>query len=402
MRRWSAKQGRLLRLAEIPATYIACDGSVRSGKTLSIGYGFVRYTMRAFDEPTDFLLAAPTMTQVKDVMLAAVYQAAEDWRIPYEFYKSDRKYAEIGPHRYYGFSADSLNDQRRARGFTYGGAWLDESADIKEEFVDMVDGRCSLPDPKIVLSTNPKGPYHYWKVRFIDTPSEDVLRIPFELADNPYGVESEYIERLKRNLQGAALRRDVYGEWVAESGLVYPLFKPSAPPDAVPVQYDLALDYAASSVTHAVLVAIYSGQRAHVVDEWRWDARVRAELTTDEQARRIRDWLKGIKPRRVYCDPAASHFRVALNRVGLTAQPAVNDVLDGIYAVQLWLADGRLGISPYCRETVREMAGYSWDEKPTEHGEDKPLKESDHAPDAVRYWVCSVAKRTTLQRGTYE
>lgn len=401
-RRFGAKQGTMLKLADMSETYIVNDGSVRSGKSLAIAYGFTRFTITNFDDPTNFLLAAPTITQVRDPMLAGIYQACDDWRIPYEPYRSDRKYAMVGPHKLYGFSADSTNDHRRVRGLTFGGAWIDEAADVKEEFIDMVDGRCSLPNPKIVTSTNPKGPFHWYKRRFIDHPSEDVLRTAWQLSDNPYGIDTEYIDRLKRNLQGAALRRDVYGEWVAESGLVYPYFKPSEPPDGEPLVHDLALDFASSSVTHAVLAGIYNNSQMHVIDEWRWDGRERVELTPDEQAARIRDWLGVINPRRVFCDPAASHMRVALRRVGLGARPAVNDVLKGIYAVQQWLAEGRFGISPSCRATVREMTGYSWNEKATEHGEDDPLKENDHAPDAVRYLVYSTQMFPRLQRSTYE
>ena len=403
MRRWGWKQGLNLHMHKMPELFLFEDGSVRSGKTLSIGYGFTRWMVSCFDGPTNFLLAAPTLTQVREVMFEAMYEACDFWGIPYVPYRSDRKHAQVGPFKVYGFSADSKNDQRRVRGLTLGGAWLDEASDIQEEFLDTVVERCSLGERKIVISTNPKGPYHWLKLRFIDQRSEDVKRIAWRLEDNPYGVDAEYIETLKRTLQGATLRRDVYGEWTAESGLVYPNFTPNAPPLGEPAEYHLAMDFASSSVSHALLVGVWPGGRqAWVVDEWRWDGRVRGELTPDEQARRIRVWLDGVQPKRVFVDPAASHMRVALSRVGLAAVAAENEVLAGIYAVQAWLAEERLGVSPRCVETVRELGGYAWDPKAMETGEDKPVKANDHACDALRYWVYSMQKRSRVVRGFYE
>ena len=255
--------------------------------------------------------------------------------MPFERYRSDRKYAMVGPFKVYGFSADDANDQRRVRGMTLGGAWIDEGRRHQRGVPRYGHRRCSLPQQRIVLSTNPKGPYHWLKLRFIDRASEDVKRIAWQLADNPYGISKEYIAFLKRTLSGAALRRDVYGEWAGQSGLIYPMFAPEPPPDLPPSQYHVAIDFASSSVTHAVLVAVYSGHRAHVVAEWRHHGQQDGELTPDEQARRIRDWLKAYSfPARTYIDPAASHMRVALKRIGLRPIAAANDVIPGIYAVQ--------------------------------------------------------------------
>jgi len=42
------------------------------------------------------------------------------------------------------------------------------------------------------------------------------------------------------------------------------------------------------------------------------------------------------------------------------------------------------------------MSNYVWDTKAQERGEDKPVKESDHGPDALRY-VCRGVKRVWLR-----
>jgi phage terminase large subunit len=65
-------------------------------------------------------------------------------------------------------------------------------------------------------------------------------------------------------------------------------------------------------------------------------------------------------------------------------------VLDGIAAVQERLkvqADGlpRLTVDPSCLNTINEFESYVW--KPER---DEPVKENDHALDALRYGVIAL------------
>ena len=40
-----------------------------------------------------------------------------------------------------------------------------------------------------------------------------------------------------------------------------------------------------------------------------------------------------------------------------------------------------------------EFGSYIWDAKAAEHGEDKPVKEHDHALDAARYMAYTIIRR---------
>ncbi len=73
-------------------------------------------------------------------------------------------------------------------------------------------------------------------------------------------------------------------------------------------------------------------------------------------------------------------------------------VLDGITAVQGYLAiqgDGRprLTVDPSCVDTINEFESYVW--KPEK---DEPVKENDHAMDALRYAIYTYKVRGTFQR----
>ena len=72
---------------------------------------------------------------------------------------------------------------------------------------------------------------------------------------------------------------------------------------------------------------------------------------------------------------------------GLPARAAKGRVLDGIATVQGLLQvqlDGRprLTIDPSCVNTIAEFESYVWQD-----GRDAPVKQNDHAMDALRYFV---------------
>ena len=50
-----------------------------------------------------------------------------------------------------------------------------------------------------------------------------------------------------------------------------------------------------------------------------------------------------------------------------------------------------------CVNTIKEFASYIWDEKAAERGEDKPVKEHDHAMDSVRYFVYTILNNQTAR-----
>ena len=53
----------------------------------------------------------------------------------------------------------------------------------------------------------------------------------------------------------------------------------------------------------------------------------------------------------------------------------------------------KIKFSESCVNTRKEFASYIWDAKAAEHGEDKPVKQFDHAMDAVRYFCYTILAR---------
>ena len=70
--------------------------------------------------------------------------------------------------------------------------------------------------------------------------------------------------------------------------------------------------------------------------------------------------------------------------------PADNDVLDGIRRTATLIQRRKLLVNKSCTGLLGELGTYLWDEKSCKLGVDKPLKERDHGPDALRYFVNSL------------
>lgn len=94
-----------------------------------------------------------------------------------------------------------------------------------------------------------------------------------------------------------------------------------------------------------------------------------------------------------FIDPSAAGLAEEIKRriISLNYQilikPAENDVSLGIQRVQKCLSYGVLTISPFQEKLDWEFGLYEYDKKSIERGKEVPIKENDHACDAVRYLV---------------
>jgi phage terminase large subunit len=122
--------------------------------------------------------------------------------------------------------------------------------------------------------------------------------------------------------------------------------------------------------------------------EYYWDSDVtKRQKTSSEFAQDIKKFIEPYSVRSVYVDPSAAHFRLDLQRLGIHPVNADNDVNNGIAKVTSEMKDGKLFICEDCPNLIREIEGYVWHPKCKERGEDEPLKQNDHAVDALRYAI---------------
>ena len=99
----------------------------------------------------------------------------------------------------------------------------------------------------------------------------------------------------------------------------------------------------------------------------------------------------------VIVDPSAASFIAELSKRGYTVIKAENDVEDGIRLTATLLNTEKIVFGQSCKNTIQEFGSYIWDSKAAERGEDKPVKQHDHAMDAVRYFCYTILNNKTVR-----
>ena len=103
----------------------------------------------------------------------------------------------------------------------------------------------------------------------------------------------------------------------------------------------------------------------------------------------LKDYKKfteGIDVRKIIIDPSATSLINLFKQNKIPVKEADNAVIDGINLVLQWLDEERIHIvKENCPNLIKEFYEYIWDTKAQERGEDKPVKQNDHAMDSLRY-----------------
>jgi PBSX family phage terminase large subunit len=376
------------------------DGAIRSGKTTAMIASFLHFTQERF-AGRDFILAGRSIGVLKRNLINPMLRMLNAWGWPYEFNRSDYVLT-IGTNSYYLFGANNEKSQDVVQGMTAAGALLDEAALMPQSFVEQVLGRCSVDGAKVFMNCNPSGPYHYLKTDFIDRATKmGVLHLHFGMDDN-LTLSQEVKARYHRTFKGVFYQRFILGRWVQAEGVIYDMFGDSSIIDDLPGDLAsayhryIACDYGTKNPC-VYLDIRYSGVDALLVEEYYFDSAAERYQKTDQQY--VEDMERFIgtdEPRAIVLDPSAASFRVALRQRGHKVREADNDVLDGIRMVASMLALGRLKIHRRCVKTIAEVRAYVWDEKAAKRGAEQPLKEHDHAADALRYFCKTIVRDRDL------
>lgn len=309
--------------------------------------------------------------------------------------------------KFYIRGAGKDNDWKAIQGSTFGYWLADEITRHCENFVDMAMTRLSPPYAKAIWTTNPDGPQHFIKKRFID---DDKLYFKrkdgtslfkswtFYLDDNP-SLTRDYIDSLKLTYSGVFYKRYILSMWVMAEGTIYDFFD-----EAIHTKHShelpktnrhiLGIDYGTSNPTVFILMGInenpYADMKVWAEKEYYYDPEKWGRQKTDKEfSRDLGEFTRGTDIEEIFIDPSAASLKVQLSRdgFGTLMTDADNDVISGIRTQARMLKSGEYVVSKRCTKTILDYSGYAWDAKAQEVGEDKPLKTGnvDHTKDAERY-----------------
>lgn len=290
----------------------------------------------------------------------------------------------------YCLGADKANQMDRIRGSSIKYCYGDEIATWHEDVFTMLKSRLDKPYSKFDGTLNPESPNH-WIKKFLDSDA-DIYRQNYTIDDNPT-LDPVFVENLKREYAGTVFYdRYILGKWTMAEGLIYPMFGEDCMVDSIPQSgdYFISCDYGTLNPFSAGLWCVTDKQAVRV-KEFYYDGRNSLQQKTDEEYYSDIERLAGdLTIQSIIVDPSAASFIETIRRKGrFPVRKARNEVVDGIVTTARMLKNGKIKIHRDCKDSIREFGLYRWDEK---SGEDKPLKESDHAMDDIRYMAQTILR----------
>jgi PBSX family phage terminase large subunit len=293
----------------------------------------------------------------------------------------------------YALGAEKVTQVSKIRGASIKYCYGDEVADWSSEVFDLLKSRLDKDYSCFDGTYNPQYPGH-WLKKFLDS-GADIFSQTYTIDDNPF-LPAAFVENLKREYAGTVhYERYILGKWVLAEGLVYK-FGEENKADEVPEsgEYYISVDYGTMNPFSAGLWSL-NGTKAVRIREYYYGGRDSSVQKTDEEYCDAIDALAdGLPIRQIIVDPSAASFIAALRKRGWTVKKADNDVENGIRRVAVYLANGNIKIHKSCADCIREFGMYRWDEKA---GEDKVIKEYDHAMDEVRYFANTILQAKIKQ-----
>ena len=372
---------------------IIADGAIRSGKTISMSLSFSLWAMENFNGQ-NFGMCGKTIGSFRrnvlfwlKLMLKSRGYKTEDKRADNLLIvtKGDKT------NYFYIFGGKDERSQDLIQGITLAGVFFDEVALMPESFVNQATGRCSVEGSKFWFNCNPDGPYHWFKLNWIDKKEEkNILYLHFTMDDN-LSLSEKIKNRYKSMYSGVFFKRYILGLWVVAEGIIYSMFdKEKHVCDATEFSYKeyyISCDYGTQNATVFGLWGKTIDGKHVLIKEYYYSGRDKGIQKTDTQyADDLEKFIGDYKVKRIIVDPSAASFIAELRKRGCRVQKAKNDVLDGIRLTASFMAQDKLLIDEDCVETLKEIASYSWDSDSSKTGEDKPVKEYDHSMDQMRYY----------------
>lgn len=291
------------------------------------------------------------------------------------------------------------------RDFIYVNQAEELKLDAWEKLLTRTTGRGAvMPYTQLMGDCNPAGSKHWireraaaGRLRLIHTTHRDnptIYDASGNLTEHGKSVMSDL-----QSLTGVRRKRLFEGIWATAEGAVYDMFDASihvkVRDGAEMKQWGLAMDAGYTHPAVILLIGVDNDGRWHIFREFYERGKLQEDIVA-----RAKDWfLHAYLPTKnddkdpvwIHCsmvavDEAAAGLIADLRNNGIPAQGAKGRVFAGISAVQDRLkiqGDGlpRLTVDPSCVNTINEFESYQW--KPEK---DEPVKENDHAMDAIRYF----------------
>lgn len=369
-------------------------GSVRSSKTINCSVAWLDYLVSG--PPGDLAMLGKTTATLQRNVLNDLFDIVGPKN--YKWVNRQQGELRVFDRRIYCFGANNEDAESKIRGATFAGALCDEVNLYPQSVFNQLMARMSIKGAQCFCNCNPDSPYHWFYTDYITNDDIKDKKIWHFVMEDNLSLDPGYIESLKQMYTGVWYDRMIRGLWVAAEGRIYDMFEPnihmidtlkyikSSGFHPTVIRWFVSCDYGTSTVMSWGLYAKLPNGVFLKVREYYYDAvKKKVQKTDYEFATEFVQWLDGIQPYAVYCDPSAASWKTELMRRGYMVLNANNDVINGIRQVATMLNTGKFYLDHSCINTQKEYASYVWDATAQKAGKDKPIKAHDHTCDTDRY-----------------
>lgn len=301
---------------------IICDGSVRSGKTVSMILGFVHWAMRFFDGKNFGICGKTISSTERNIILPLLNMPdiTDYYSLQYIRGENKRIIIRSGSHTntFFIFGGKDESSYTLVQGITLSGVLFDEVALMPKSFVDQAVARTlSEPEARYWFNCNPESAEHWFYKEWIcNTRQKKALHLHFTMQDNPI-LSPEQIADAERLYTGVFYNRYIKGLWCVAEGLIYPMFDKAVHVKSLPHpqgEWYVSVDYGTLNAFSAGLWC-YDGTTAYRVAEYYYSGREQKRQRTNTQyLQSIQQLTAGKSISAVIVDPSAASFIAELRR----------------------------------------------------------------------------------------
>lgn len=255
----------------------------------------------------------------------------------------------------------------------------------------------------LFIST-PKGFNHFYDLYSLEGTDDDYKSFHFTTYDNPF-IHKDEIDKAGKELTEDRFAQEYLADFRKQEGLVYKEFnreKHLFNGDVKRVTKTFGgVDFGFTNPAAVYTIKKDEDSRYWISGEWY------ERQKTDVQ---IADYVAALQWNECYPDPESASGIAELKRRRVNVRDVLKNkdsIRNGINAVRELFKSNRLFIHASCKNLIWELETYSYPEKKSEHNEqENPIKENDHACDAIRYAlsmesVISNRPTMTIRRPTW-
>lgn len=372
---------------------IIADGSIRSGKTLSMSLSFVLWGMTRFNGQ-NFGMAGKTIGSFRRNVLASLKPMLKARGYSIKDSRAENLVTITKGQRenyFYIFGGKDERSQDLIQGITLAGMLFDEVALMPQSFVNQATGRCSVDGSKFWFNCNPDNPQHFFYTEWIkQNKAKKLIYLHFTMDDN-LSLSEKVKARYRAMYTGVFFKRFILGLWVVADGLCFEQFA-NEPDKWLKDEADKDINFISigvdfggtNSKTTFVATAVHGNfDRIGVIKNYKLDGpkgTIDANRLNAEFVRFVKELQKEYKApvKYAFCDCADTYLiagiKNAVKSAGLGLAVGDSDkgtIIDRIVCVNTLLNMGRVYLLRSCSQTINALRSAMWDSKAAEKGIDK-------------------------------